>query len=70
MRTNSIHPGLALIAFIAGLSFGLILILIALSGFAANRESDMKKQAIERGYALHCPKDGVWAWTGECKSSP
>jgi hypothetical protein len=23
-------------------------------------------QAIERGYALHCPTDGRFAWMGEC----
>jgi hypothetical protein len=23
-------------------------------------------QAIERGYALHCPSDGRFAWIGEC----
>ena len=23
-------------------------------------------QAIERGYALYCPKDGEFAWKGEC----
>lgn len=28
---------------------------------------DMKHQAIERGYALHCPDDGKFAWKGECE---
>lgn len=28
---------------------------------------DIKQQAIERGYALHCPKDGKFAWKGECE---
>ena len=27
----------------------------------------LKRQAIERGYALHCPDDGKFAWVGECE---
>ena len=27
---------------------------------------ETKQQAIERGYALHCPKGGEFAWKGEC----
>lgn len=26
----------------------------------------IQQQAIERGYALYCPKDGEFAWKGEC----
>ena len=26
-----------------------------------------ESQAIERGYALHCPADGEFAWKGECE---
>ena len=26
----------------------------------------LKADAIERGYALHCPKGGEFAWKGEC----
>ena len=26
----------------------------------------LKAEAIEKGYALHCPKDGEFAWKGEC----
>ena len=26
----------------------------------------METQAIERGYALHCPVSGDFAWKGEC----
>ena len=25
-----------------------------------------KNQAIERGYALHCPVSGDFSWKGEC----
>lgn len=28
---------------------------------------DIEVQAIERDYALYCPKDGEFAWKGECK---
>ena len=28
---------------------------------------DLKHQAIERGYALHCPRNGEFAWVGECE---
>lgn len=28
--------------------------------------SNLKSEAIENGYALHCPKDGDFAWKGEC----
>lgn len=27
----------------------------------------LKRQAIERGYALYCPADGEFAWKGECE---
>jgi hypothetical protein len=27
---------------------------------------EIQTEAIERGYALHCPKDGRFAWIGEC----
>ena len=27
-------------------------------------------EAIDRGYALHCPKDGTFAWKGECNDKP
>lgn len=26
-----------------------------------------KDEAIERGYGLHCPDDGKFAWVGECE---
>tara|TARA_Y100001973_G_C4951992_1_gene210728 strand:+ start:268 stop:444 length:177 start_codon:yes stop_codon:yes gene_type:complete len=27
----------------------------------------MKNEAIERGFALYCPKNGDFAWQGECE---
>lgn len=41
--------------FITGWSFGEI------TGMGK-----METQAISRGYALHCPDDGEFAWVGEC----
>lgn len=28
--------------------------------------ASLKNEAIERGYALYCPKTGDWAWVGDC----
>jgi hypothetical protein len=33
----------------------------------AVRAMQLERGAIERGYALHCPQDGRWAWVGECR---
>jgi hypothetical protein len=27
----------------------------------------VKNEAIERGFALYCPKNGDFAWQGECE---
>lgn len=32
-------------------------------------EPEWQSEAIERGYALHCPKNGKFAWQGECDVS-
>lgn len=29
-------------------------------------DNDYQQQAIERGYGLHCPSTGDYAWKGEC----
>ena len=56
---------LEVVAFFMGIVIGLI-------GGAAiaiidDPVNDMKRQAIERGYALYCPADGEFAWKGECE---
>lgn len=28
---------------------------------------ETKQEAIDRGYALYCPKNGEFAWKGECE---
>lgn len=25
-----------------------------------------ERAAVQRGFAMHCPDDGEWAWKGEC----
>lgn len=53
-------PLVVFVAFMAALS---ALMIVA-------RLHDEKRRleigAIERGYALHCPKDGRFAWKDEC----
>ena len=58
----------------AGFVFGLLGIVLTLFTHADTRADRMEsrfrnvqEQAIERGYALHCPADGEFAWVGECE---
>lgn len=44
----------------------LSILLVVASFLMASYRDGMETQAIERGYALHCPKDGSFAWKGEC----
>ena len=44
-----------------------LLILSVFNMFAIDdRNQELKRQAVERGYALYCPLTGEWAWKGEC----
>ena len=45
----------------------LLVIFKAIASLMQLSASGIKKQAIERGYALHCPADGKFAWEGECE---
>lgn len=55
MNDNAVMP-----IFILGLIFGL--------GFGIwGATTWTRAQAVERGYALHCPTTGDFAWKGECK---
>ena len=47
----------------AGIFFYLFILYIEIAGDA----HVLKHQAVERGYALHCPTDGEFAWKGECE---
>ncbi len=49
------------IAITCAAIFGVLGIIL----FSSN--GNLKTQAIERGYALHCPIDGKFAWAGECE---
>jgi len=54
------------------LILGLLLTLASFflcSGYLDKRGDfeDLKHQAIERGYALYCPRNGQFAWVGECE---
>jgi hypothetical protein len=56
----------------AGFTLGLIagVFLGSLLGLGAGADAtkvDWQKLTVERGLALYCPKDGVWAWNGECE---
>jgi hypothetical protein len=54
---------LGLMTLLVGCLMGFIIALMAIS---ITHFEPFKAQAIERGYALHCPTDGEWAWKGEC----
>ena len=30
-------------------------------------DTHWESEAIKRGYALHCPRNGEFAWKGECE---
>ena len=47
--------------------FCLWILCLILSLVFSNDLANLEIQAIERGYALHCPVDGQWAWKGECQ---
>ena len=34
--------------------------------WTAAKPPDREAEAIRRGYALHCPQTGEFAWKGEC----
>lgn len=58
-----IESGAVILAAVMGVG-GLFM---GLAGFDAKATKDQFiKAAIERGYAQHCPKDGKFAWRGEC----
>lgn len=44
----------------------LLLIFLAMGLGKSLQWEEFSNQAIERGYALHCPVTGDFAWKGEC----
>jgi hypothetical protein len=53
-----------LFGFIIGLFLG---ILTGLGAGMDVEKAGWQKLMVERGLGLYCPKDGAWAWNGECK---
>jgi len=53
---------------LGGMMFFAIGVALVLGGMSGRDEGrlEVQAEAIERGYALHCPKDGRFAWIGEC----
>jgi hypothetical protein len=53
-----IELALRVAAFALGAVLGILI--------AATSVAQWHSEAINRGYAIHCPDDGRWAWIGEC----
>ena len=55
-------------AWLFGIAVGFFLGALFAQGSGADSQDRVwKKMTVERGLALYCPNDGVWAWNGECK---
>lgn len=55
-------------ACVVGLVIGFVIgTLVGLGAGTDSQNGVWKKVTVERGLAIHCPKDGEWAWNGECK---
>ncbi|MEM8794074.1 MAG: hypothetical protein AAGE61_00800 [Pseudomonadota bacterium] len=55
------------IAFFAVVSFVIGFSISALAFWLMPESTDWHQEAIKRGYALHCPTTGEFAWKGECE---
>ena len=53
--------------FIAGLVVGFSSMFFFSVGITTATEREWRENAISRGYAIHCPTDGRFAWKGECE---
>ncbi len=47
-------------------AIALILAIITAVLFLPSTINEIRQEAIDRDYALYCPKDGQFAWKGEC----
>ena len=54
------------VKLIHGIVVGVFISAILFNFYGYVEGDRVQRQAIERGYALHCPKDGEFAWKGEC----
>ena len=43
-----------------------LLVFIFAMAWMDRSDSPLEAEAIQRGYALHCPQTGEFAWKGEC----
>jgi hypothetical protein len=53
--------GYGFISGVAAIAIWMTLTIWEMQDHAATKE-----EAIQRGYALHCPQTGDFAWKGEC----
>ena len=60
--------GRAVVALFCGAMFLAALSVVTAIGWISTATStpDREAEAIQRGYALHCPQTGDFAWKGEC----
>jgi len=53
---------IAISFLVTALSFAFIFIIVA-----GKLDMETKQEAIDKGHALYCPKNGEFAWKGECQ---
>lgn len=56
----------SMVLFVAGVILGIFISGALFNLYGYNEADKVQQQAVERGYAIHCPKDGKFAWRGEC----
>ncbi len=54
------------VKFLAALAFGCLCGAIGSAIEGKITRTYYESAAVQRGFALHCPDDGEWAWKGEC----
>ena len=64
LKMGSPIDGIILMLVIIGCTF-----LNIYSAFENYGQDRLEDQAIERGYAIHCPADGRFSWVGECEET-
>ena len=51
------------------LSGTLCFMFLVATSFSHSQNDTLQDEAIERGYAIHCPTTGKWSWIGECEET-
>jgi hypothetical protein len=50
-----------------GFAFGVTVAFLTIGAVTySTGKNGVRSEAIDRGYAAYCPKNGRWAWIGEC----